>query len=373
MRKVFLLILFILSIVPVSAQDETIAELAASSGDFTYLVEALRAVDLVDTLNDDGPFTVFAPTDDAFQALLDTYNIEGRDLLADTDMLTEILTYHVVEGQALSADLSNGALETLGGESVQVRVEDGLVFVNGVTVVTPDLQASNGVIHVIDSVLLPPGVIPGMKTVEVTDTAETYFRVAHFSADAPPVDVYVDGELAVEFLSFGQVSEWFGTVAGTIEIAVTPAGSSLIAAVIPPTDVELGEDNWTTIAAVGTLENDNVEAAVFVEDVNDAPSGSVRATFFNAIVEQSITDAYADGQLLVESLRYPGNRGSDGAFTRSLPQGLYDFAITLEDAPSNVLFSLPDIPLTAGNHYLIAYLGSASDAFGVVVETVDAR
>ena len=369
MKKVILLIILALGVLPTFAQDDNIVDLATDSGNFTYFVTALETVDLADTLSS-GSYTVFAPTDDAFQAMLEMYNIEGRDLLADTEMLTDILTYHVVSGEVLSADLG-GSLETLGGESVVVREDDGVITVNGASIVTPDLQASNGVLHVIDTVLLPPGVIPGMKTVEVTETAEAYFRVAHFSPDTPSVDVYVDGELTIASLSFGQVSEWIGTLAGTAEIAVTPAGGSLIAAVISPTDVEITEGNWTTIAAVGSLEAETLVPALFVEEV-DAANGFVAVTFFNAILEQSITDAYADGQRLVESLHYPGNRGSDGAFSRGLPEGLYDFAITLEGSTSNVLFSLPDISLTQGRTYLIAYLGPAADAFGVVVETIDA-
>lgn len=134
----------------------TIAEIAAESGDFNTLVAALDAADLVETLNGPGPFTVFAPTDSAF-AKLPAGTVEG--LLADTAQLTSVLTYHVVPGKVMASDIveTNGAQPaTVNGQKVDVVVRDGMVYVNGARVVTADIVASNGVIHVVDAVLLPP-------------------------------------------------------------------------------------------------------------------------------------------------------------------------------------------------------------------------
>ncbi|MDX1613024.1 MAG: fasciclin domain-containing protein [Candidatus Promineifilaceae bacterium] len=140
-----------------AAPDQNIVEVATADGRFTTLVAAVEAAGLAETLSGEGPFTVFAPVDDAFAGLpegtLDT-------LLADpSGQLTDILLYHVVDGEAMAADVVElDAVTTLLGEDVTITVtEDGQVFLNEtVQVIITDVEASNGVIHVIDGVLLPP-------------------------------------------------------------------------------------------------------------------------------------------------------------------------------------------------------------------------
>lgn len=137
----------------------TIVDVAAAAGDFTVLVEAVQAAGLVDTLSGPGPFTVFAPTDAAFAEALTTLGITKEQLLADTDKLKTILTYHVVPGEVMAADVMtmNGEdVATVAGPTVKVTVDGSTVMVNDATVTTADIKASNGVIHVIDKVLLPP-------------------------------------------------------------------------------------------------------------------------------------------------------------------------------------------------------------------------
>jgi len=132
--------------------SKDIVDTAADAGSFTTLLAAAEAAGLVDTLKGDGPFTVFAPTDEAFAALPEG-TVEG--LLEDTDALTEILLYHVVAGKVMSSDLTDGmAATTVEGRDVAIAIGD-TVTVGPATVVTADIEASNGVIHVIDSVLLP--------------------------------------------------------------------------------------------------------------------------------------------------------------------------------------------------------------------------
>lgn len=131
-----------------------IVDTAAGAGSFNTLVAAVEAAGLVETLKGEGPFTVFAPTDEAFAALP-----EGtvEDLLKpeNKDQLTAILTYHVVPGKVMSTDLSNNMMATtVQGGDVTIMTEGG-VMVNGANVVQADIEASNGVIHVIDAVILP--------------------------------------------------------------------------------------------------------------------------------------------------------------------------------------------------------------------------
>jgi len=124
------------------------------AGSFTTLVAAVQAAGLVDTLTGEGPFTVFAPTDDAFAALPEG-TVESLLLPENKDQLVAILTYHVVPGKVMSTDLSDGMMAaTVEGSDVTIDLSDG-VMVNGANVVTADIETSNGVIHVIDSVILP--------------------------------------------------------------------------------------------------------------------------------------------------------------------------------------------------------------------------
>ncbi|SFN10012.1 fasciclin domain-containing protein [Dokdonella immobilis] len=130
-----------------------IVDTAVAAGSFKTLATALEAAGLVDTLKGPGPFTVFAPTDAAF-AKLPAGTVEG--LLKDKPKLTAILTYHVVAGNVKAADVVKlDSAKTVNGQSVAIKVVDGKVMVDNATVTTADVEASNGVIHVIDTVLLP--------------------------------------------------------------------------------------------------------------------------------------------------------------------------------------------------------------------------
>ncbi|RED11270.1 fasciclin domain-containing protein [Pontivivens insulae] len=139
------------------AAEADIVDTAASAGSFETLVAAVQAAGLVDVLKGDGPFTVFAPTDEAFAALPDG-TVETLLLPENIDQLTAILTYHVVPGEVMAADIlgTDFAAVTVNGEAISVNGLHSGVTINDATVVAADVDASNGVIHVIDSVLLPP-------------------------------------------------------------------------------------------------------------------------------------------------------------------------------------------------------------------------
>ena len=132
---------------------QDIVDTAVAAGDFSTLVTAVKAAGLVETLKGEGPFTVFAPTDAAFAKVpTDTLNA----LLADKAALANVLTYHVVAGNVMAADVVKlTSAVTVQGQAVSIEVKDGKVFIDGTQVVATDLKASNGVIHVIDAVILP--------------------------------------------------------------------------------------------------------------------------------------------------------------------------------------------------------------------------
>jgi uncharacterized surface protein with fasciclin (FAS1) repeats len=136
-------------------KGKTIVDVAVEAGSFETLVTAVQAAGLVEVLSSEGPFTVFAPTDEAF-AKLPQGTLES--LLQDKQALKEVLTYHVITGKVMAEDVIAAQRvrpETVQGSMLNIRVMDGSVWVDGATVVQADVEASNGVIHVIDTVVLP--------------------------------------------------------------------------------------------------------------------------------------------------------------------------------------------------------------------------
>lgn len=135
------------------SMKKDIVDTAVAAGSFNTLVTAVKAAGLVETLKGEGPFTVFAPTDAAFAAI-PAADLEA--LLADKAKLTAVLTYHVVAGKVMAADVVGlDSATTVQGSDVSIEVVDGGVKIDGANVVTTDIETSNGVIHVIDAVILP--------------------------------------------------------------------------------------------------------------------------------------------------------------------------------------------------------------------------
>jgi len=162
-----IILVFLISILPVSyiysnastqvKEDKNIIEIAKSDGRFNTLVEALNKANLVSTLEGKGPFTVFAPTDDAFKKL-PAGTLENLLKPENKDTLKNILLYHVAKGNLGSADilkLDGKKLTLLNGKTANITVKDGAVFINNAKIIITDIPASNGTIHVIDAVLIP--------------------------------------------------------------------------------------------------------------------------------------------------------------------------------------------------------------------------
>ncbi len=163
---VSMLVLSVSFIIPASAMDHhgkkmkgnakaDIVQTASAAGSFNTLVAAVKAAGLVGTLKSDGPFTVFAPTDEAFAALPEG-TVENLLKPENKDQLIAVLTYHVIPGKVMSGDIAGKALEvkTVQGSTVNINATSG-VMVDGASVVKADIDTSNGVIHVIDKVILP--------------------------------------------------------------------------------------------------------------------------------------------------------------------------------------------------------------------------
>jgi len=134
------------------AAGKDIVDTASSAGSFNTLVVAIQKAGLVETLKGDGPFTVFAPTDAAFAKIPQA---QLAAILADKAMLTRILTYHVVAGKVMAADVKAGPAKSVEGDNITITIGNGGVMVDKANVIKTDITASNGVIHVIDSVMIP--------------------------------------------------------------------------------------------------------------------------------------------------------------------------------------------------------------------------
>ncbi|MCG8601189.1 MAG: fasciclin domain-containing protein [Verrucomicrobiales bacterium] len=137
-----------------AADNKDIVDIAAGNDDFSTLVAAVKAAGLVDTLKGDGPFTVFAPTNEAF-AKLPEGTVESLLKPENKDKLVSILTYHVVPAKVMAKDVAAGEVATVNGQKAEVSVADGKVAIDGAKVTATDIVGSNGVIHVIDTVILP--------------------------------------------------------------------------------------------------------------------------------------------------------------------------------------------------------------------------
>ncbi|MFN3257721.1 MAG: fasciclin domain-containing protein [Ilumatobacter sp.] len=235
----------------------TIVDVAVGAGSFETLVAAVTAAGLVETLSGEGPFTVFAPTDEAFAALPEGL-VEALLLPENVDALTAILTYHVLGAEVPSSDVAPGAVATVQGEEITLSVDGETVMVNDATVVAVDVEASNGVIHVIDSVLVPPSIDP---TALLADDDMSDMDEESMDEEAP-------AEEAVE----EEAAEEPGTI---VDVAVG-AGSfeTLVAAVTAAGLVETlsGEGPFTVFAptdeAFAALPEGLVEALLLPENVD---------------------------------------------------------------------------------------------------------
>lgn len=208
------------------AADKDIVDTAVAAGSFKTLAAALGAADLVDALKGEGPFTVFAPTDEAFSKL-PAGTVESLLKPENKDQLTAVLTYHVVAGQVAAKQVVDleGA-KTLNGQRVDIAVADGKVSVDKATVVTTDILCSNGIIHVIDSVILPAS-----DNIVATADKAGAFKTLLAAAKAAGLAEALSGK--GPFTVFAPTDEAFAKLpAGTVETLLKPENKSKLAAIL---------------------------------------------------------------------------------------------------------------------------------------------
>lgn len=348
--------------------DGTIIDVARQAGNFDTLIAALESTGLDEELIGEGPFTVFAPTDEAFAALPEG-TVEA--LLENPDILREILLYHVVAGNVQSADmLLLFDLETLNGETATINFEGNDILINEARVLTADILATNGVIHVIDRVLLPSGVIlpepristdSSSTTVTITE-AGFYLRAAHLVPDAPAVDVWVDGEVVISELSYRNITSWVVLPAGTHTVAISASGSDATEALIGPSTLDFAADNFVTIAALGQLSDDSLQVQVLTEDYLTVGQDNARLTILHAVVGAPAVDVYLGNTLLFSGLQYGEFRSVE------LPATSGDLVLTASGDTNAVILQVGQ---NLGSHkaYFMMPVGSGDEIYFLVSST----
>jgi uncharacterized surface protein with fasciclin (FAS1) repeats len=268
---------------------QNIVEIAAEDGRFSTLVAAVQAADLVDTLNSEGPFTVFAPTDEAFAALPEG-TLDSLLLPENKQQLTDILLYHVVPGQVMAADVAgmDGQMAdtALDGQQIAIKVDMGNVYLNENTqVIITDIEASNGVIHVIDSVLLPPS-DEAASGMDIVDTAIADGRFTTLVAAVQAADLVDTLKSEGPYTVFAPTDEAFAALPeGTLDTLLMPENKQqltdiLLYHVVPgqvmaedvvglsSAPTVLGKDATIKVEDGKVFLNDNVE--IIITDIETA-------------------------------------------------------------------------------------------------------
>ncbi len=298
---------------PMEEMAPSIAEIAATNGSFNTLVTALDAAGLVETLSGEGSFTVFAPTDDAFAALPEG-TLEA--LLADPQgALTNVLLYHVVDGAVLAETVVTlDSATTLQGEDVAISIVDGNVFLNdAVQVVTTDIEASNGVIHVIDGVLLPPSMseaaMEEMPSIAEIAASDENFSTLVTALDAAGLVETLSGEGS--FTVFAPTNSAFAALPeGTVEgLLADPQGALTSVLLYHVVGDTVMAETVVTLESATTLQGEDVKITVI--------DGNV---FLNDTVQVVTTDIEASNGVIhvIDGVLLPPSM-SEAAMEEALP------------------------------------------------------
>lgn len=402
MRQLTILIIAVLtllalSIAPIAAQEGTIVQIIQNNEDLSLLAQALETADpaVLETLNGSGPLTIFAPNDTAFQNVASFLEMDLDDLMERDDILTMLLQYHTVQGTYFSSQLTEGKEvgavtqypTLLPNTAIGIIVnEDGSLTLNQVVEVEQaDIGATNGVVHIINDVLLTRIINEELESQEELALENTInVRVGQFVPEVEAVDVYLDGEAVLTGVEFGAVSDWVETPAREYQVAITPAGEPIDDAIIGPAEFDLIEGSFT-IALVGSQEDQTLEAHVVFEDFSEmVEDDDARLTVFHAIEGAPAVDIVADGETeILFGLAYPGfltdeeeaeqteeeMDANDGYEIFDVDSGSYELTVVSNEDPETVLIDLGEVELAEGSYYFVAAYGTPDDPQAVVVET----
>ncbi len=357
MRK-FMTVLTVLALVvlvaaPAMAQDRpSLADFLVNDGRFNTLLAAVGAAGLTDALGTEGPITVLAPTDDAFAAL----PFGAVDyLVRNPEVLAGVLTTHVIPGEAYTLrEIAGGAtVDSFSGEPVTFALADGVLTANGATISSVDKLVANGVVHILDSVIIPTA------AAEALAAATTQVRVAHFSPDGGPVDVAVEGTKVLEGVTFGTISDWLPLVEGVYTIEVFAAGEANPFRTVT-TRVPGGAH--ITVAARGIVATSDFALQFIPEDYSEIGDGLARVTVLHAIQNAPSVDVWANGAVLISNLGYPGSLGdNDGVDTVNVAAATYNIQVVPFGATEPVILDLPGVTFAPNTNYFVAAIGTPTN------------
>jgi uncharacterized surface protein with fasciclin (FAS1) repeats len=346
MRKLLILfgaiVLLCLAIAPVFAQEVAILDAARNTEELSTFMSAVDTADLV--LPSGRTFTIFAPNNEAWEQLPSRLGMTMDELMANPALLRQILRYHIVANQYRVEDMSTQLdaenhlfLRTLEGSQILVTGNSKGLSLNenlltqdtGAQILLSDILAANGVVHVIDSVLLPP--------TDVLDTAK--IRIANFVDDVARVDVFINGVLSgIEPVAFDSTSGWVEVPTGRYEIAFVPAGGTLDEALTSPLVVVLAPDAWVTVAATGSTATQTVQTQLVTEDFDSIlADGTARLTVFFDLAENQTMNVLANESIIATDFQVNADTG--GSFTVDLPSGVYDLQFVSADESQELILS----------------------------------
>lgn len=367
-----LLLALLVGIAPASAQPyfNTIEDILNAIGSFETFLDAVDSADFTDRVNGDDPYTVFAPSDNAFRALPPAQ----RDaLLANRAALADVLNYHMQQGETLLGDLTS--MNTIYGAPISIESINGVFVLNGsINVVAPNIRAANGVVHIIDRVLIPSEVMPLLTEQQSSvSTGAAYLRLANFSANAGALDLYVDGDAGStnsEAMEFGEVTNWLGVGAGAHNLAIVPAGLDQSQALEGPVDFNVPNGDWVTLAVIGSAQSGSIHAHEINEDYRPVRSGMGRLTFFYAVEDSRPINILSNQATTYLQLSYPGMAGNnDGVYATGVREDVYHFEFVYSRSTDVVIAEARDVNVLAAYNYLIVVAGPVNEPEVIVVPT----
>lgn len=194
-----------------------------------------------------------------------------------------------------------------------------------------------------------------------------YLRAAHFSVDAPSVDIYVDGELTLEAFDFPVVSDWVALDAGTYQVDIAATGDDIDDAVLSD-EYDLSADDWATLAVVGEVEDDSLQVQVLVDDLSNIADDEAFVSVFHAIADLDPVNVLLDDTELIEALTFPNDSDDNQSYASdAIEAGDYDIDIQDEDGES--LLTIDTTTLSSGRAYFVAAVGTADDPQFVLIAT----
>lgn len=392
-----LVVVSALSVVPTMAQSGTIATVirnrSDSSMDFTILQEFLDAAPSIrNRLNRAGSYTIFAPDDRAFRNLEGALGLDLSTIIADIDVVTAILDYHIID-----TNLSAQTLRQRDGQVIQTRLpnafigirvdDDNMLVVNNVVeIIEPDVTANNGTIHVINDVLLnrvvntliderlrnqvsatptatpsPTTTPPPTATAPAQIVSSAYIRFANFAPDVLNANMSVGSDFMIETIAYSSISDFTPFAQGIYTVTIDSSDDDMVLDI--DLDLTLLNGDFITIALIGSDEKDSLEAIILSDDVTNLDDDESRLMILHAVEDVSTIDIVFDEESLTNGLRFSEFEGVD------IDSAQANLALVETRDIDTALVRLEDQVFAGGISYFVAIIDIEDRLDIVIVET----